>query len=455
VRPVLLLAALGFVHSLIYAILTPPWQAPDEIAHFEYAYLLAQRGRPLTFADASPDLEQQIIHSLYRYRAWDFIQRPAPTEAPERLAEAPFFGNSRTLERFSLAYVPYALAVWPFAAQSIAVQLHVMRLVSALMGAAVVALAFVTARRVEPGSPCLAYGAALFVVFLPQHAYISGTVNDGNLATLLASAALYLAVTMRLDGVTLRRALLAALASAGAILSKATAYFLVPLGIILALDLAWRWYRVNLAAGESGYNSRAAILTGVILATVLALALPLVFLQTVSGQPAHMLLSILDTGLAPGGFAAYIVELAAEGRLAQAIVRSFMSFWAAFGWMALFLPDLWYGLLALACGVSVLGWLWRWRRWPPARGYAVLALAVGLSVAVLWGWFLLSRLGIYGFQGRYYFGALVPVAILLVRGWLHWSPAHRHQTSVILTAAGLVMLNVAVLLVVFVPYFRG
>ena len=65
-----LLTALAVVHGLLYAFLIPPWQAPDEIAHFEYARLLAERWRPLSLADASPALEAEVIDSLYRFQAW-------------------------------------------------------------------------------------------------------------------------------------------------------------------------------------------------------------------------------------------------------------------------------------------------------------------------------------------------------------------------------------------------
>ncbi len=211
-RPTLLaLSALALIHGLLYAALTPPWQAPDEIAYFEYSHLLAHYWRPLTYADASPDLERQIIASLYTYHAWDYVHQAAPAQVPARLEQAPFFGRSRTLTRFSLAYVPYALAVWPWLDQPVVTQLYVMRLVSVLIGALVVVLAFQTARLVEPELPALALGASLFVLLLPQHAYILATVSDGNPAELLTSGALYLLVAMLRAGLTWRRAALAAM----------------------------------------------------------------------------------------------------------------------------------------------------------------------------------------------------------------------------------------------------
>src|SRR3990172_4730867 len=99
-----LLTALAVVHGLLYAFLIPPWQAPDEIAHFEYARLLAERWRPLSLADASPALEAEVIDSLYRFQAWTLIGAPTPLVRPTRLLGGLFFGASSTLilHRFSL-----------------------------------------------------------------------------------------------------------------------------------------------------------------------------------------------------------------------------------------------------------------------------------------------------------------------------------------------------------------
>jgi hypothetical protein len=55
---------------------------------------------------------------LFTFQTWHYVNRDTPAELSARLAEAPFFGRSRTIDRFSLAYVPYALAVWPFRAKT-------------------------------------------------------------------------------------------------------------------------------------------------------------------------------------------------------------------------------------------------------------------------------------------------------------------------------------------------
>jgi hypothetical protein len=94
------------------------------------------------------------------------------------------------------------------------------------------------------------------------------------------------------------------------------------------------------------------------------------------------------------------------------------------------------------------------RRAVPA-GYSLLALAGGLAVMVMLGWFLATSLGITTYQGRYLFGVIVPVALLLARGWL-WVLAglpERRALALVVGACGL--LQAAALFGVLLPFFYG
>jgi hypothetical protein len=193
IRYVFFLVAL--VHGVMYAVVMPPWQAPDEVAHFEYSYLLAALRRPISSADESVPLEHAIIQSLYQFHAWQYSNGKLPPVVPDRLSQTSF-GRSRTLDRFSLTYVVYALASWPLIGQGVLLPLYAMRLAAVLMGALVVVLTFETALLISPGQLGLAAAAAGFVLFLPQHAFINASVSDGNLAELAASACIWLIALM-------------------------------------------------------------------------------------------------------------------------------------------------------------------------------------------------------------------------------------------------------------------
>ncbi len=81
---------------------------------------------------------------------------------------------------------------WPWRGTALAV--HIVRLLSALMGAATVYLTYRIGREVFPARPWLALGGAALAGFTPMFAFISASVNNDNLAVLLATAAIWLLV---------------------------------------------------------------------------------------------------------------------------------------------------------------------------------------------------------------------------------------------------------------------
>jgi len=446
----LLLFSTALVHGLLYAVIIPPWQGPDEIAHFEYSRLLAEVRRPLTYADASPELEREILSSLFQYRAWTFIHRESPDPIPARLAEAPFFGGSRTFSRFSLAYVPYAIAVWPVLDQDVITQLYIMRFLSAVLGALVVLLAYRTARLVAPQFPALAAGTALFILFLPQHAFITAIVSDGNLAELLASTALYLLVKMLRTGLTAPHAALCLACTLAAVLTKATAYFLIPLMLVAGPMTVLRPFssdRLILDWRKGLAVLLSALLLGAILGAGLAAAPPL-----------EDILSLLAQNLSSAGeIGEYAADLSAEGRFSNALGGTFKSFWVTFGWMSLPLPSLWYNLLAILSVLSLAGLalrlrsLLRWKADIPL--YLLIGLAALLPVAILIVWFVAYPSGLYFYQGRYLFGGIVPMAILLAGGWLLLAPDRHAGLALKILLAGMVLLDAVALLNLTIPFY--
>ena len=102
--------ALALIRGLLYAAVVPPWQAPDEPGHFEYAWHIARLGRLPAPGEILPEFEREQLGSLYAWHYGAFIGRPLPDRMPERISELPssiFAQYSRTLPggRFSLAYL--------------------------------------------------------------------------------------------------------------------------------------------------------------------------------------------------------------------------------------------------------------------------------------------------------------------------------------------------------------
>jgi 4-amino-4-deoxy-L-arabinose transferase-like glycosyltransferase len=118
---------------------------------------------------------------------------------------------------------------------------HLIRLLSLLLGLITIAATFAIARRLIPGKPFVAFSAAAFTAFLPQFIFISASVNNDNLVTALGALALLLAIKAAGGSTTRMTVLLGIIAGLGA-LAKVSGLVALPL-IMVALGLAARHHR--------------------------------------------------------------------------------------------------------------------------------------------------------------------------------------------------------------------
>src|SRR5262245_42602137 len=83
-----LVAMLALLHSLLYAWLVPPWQAPDEPTQFEYAALAARLGRVPASSDVDPELEQLLVDSFVRQHFFEYLVGHPPDKPLHSLDDA-------------------------------------------------------------------------------------------------------------------------------------------------------------------------------------------------------------------------------------------------------------------------------------------------------------------------------------------------------------------------------
>ncbi|HEX9118574.1 MAG TPA: hypothetical protein VGA61_21085 [Anaerolineae bacterium] len=441
----LLLLLLAFVHGLIYAVVIPPWQAPDETGHFEYSWLLAHQGRLPTTATLSPEFEGQLIASLYEWRFGDFTGRPLAAVMPTRLDDLPenvFVHNSRTVVagRFSLAYLWEAFFLLPVRGQDLAFQLLVARFSSILLNLGIIAFAYQTFGLLAPGRAGVPLAMTLVVVLMPQHTFINSMAGDGPLAELGAGLVLYGWLRLFRQGARPGLIVLLALATVAAIASKATAAFLVPLDLGLA---AW-WY---FHRGTGIWSRRRFAYLGIGLAAVAAGA----WIFGRSGLGAYALDAVQSLISSPK----LLLADARNMTLDQALLASQDSFWGNFGWMALPLSARWYGAILALTVLALAGWLSGGREDGEPPRWAALMMAAACLVAFgvfTWTSLLANVSGYYQFQGRYLFPVVVPFTFLLVGGWLRLAPARRRQIlfGVVVFVA---FLDAWSLLGYIIPYF--
>lgn len=342
-------------------------------------------------------------------RFWAEHSHPPPYEPPYMTGQHP-----------PLYYLFGAALLRVFGGELLAV-----RALSVVTGLLTVCFAGVAARRL--GGREVGLLAMAIVALVPMRAALSGAASNENLATCLAAATLALlarAARTRRPGMLPLLALCAAL-GVGA---KLTA-----LGLVLAaLPLVWQLWR---GRGAALFLFLASALT------LGAWGWWLAWNRQHFGewfmneamhrywdgrQPGYAVLSARHAITLPR----YLFGIAATGG---------RSFWGAFCGVTFFLPIPVYVLLA--------GWhatlpreLLRLRRMS-ARVRAWW-LGVGLYAGFLLTVFIGYNLNYFSAQGRYLHGLLVPLALLLARGWLRsFPPAHRKKAGGGLVLA-LLLLNV-------------
>lgn len=440
----LLLLALSLVRGILYASVVPPWQAPDETAHFEYINLLYQKRHLLQPDDASLSLQQEIIPSLYEHRFWSYIPYPQPEIMSSSLAEIPFVGQSSVLERFSLAYPISALLFGPVFYQDIVTRLYVMRLVSVGLGTLVVAMAFLIVRELFPNDKFLLITVPAWISFLPQHTYITSSVSDGNLAEVLISILTYIMVVALGRGLSLPRMVTALLLVTLGLWTKMTAAFALP------------WLAIGglfLLRGRKGEAGKRRPIPWVPLAfTVIVVGLAI--------WSAHNLQSLQRWLLAAQvWFAPQPDSSAGIQALQTHAITVFKSFWAYFGWMTAPLDPLWYALLGLS-SLAALGGVATFlvkatRQAKPVPSWqrrAVLLLLVGSLLSIV---MVLATFRANYSQGRYLYSAIVAFAILFMLGIEQFIPSGYEEYLLLPIICSFFLFDTLCLMGYLLPFFYG
>ncbi len=425
-----------WIAGALYAIYTPAWQLPDEPAHYNYIRQLVEAGccPRIEAGDWSGDYLAQLTSGRF---------------APELLGD---LDSIQYEDHHPPLYYLLASPVFRLSNGD----LISLRFYSLALGAGVVALSYLISRRVLPAQPQVALGVMALVAFLPQHLHMMSAVNNDALAELLVGLAL-LWLLRHLDGdktPVWQLGLLVGLA----LLTKLTVYFLA---LLAPLGLWLRWRR-------DGGPPGALLRTLAVYAAIAVIIGGVWWLRNISvyGFPDLLGLAAHDRVVADQPRTAdYISQHGGGVYLAQMSGTTVKSFWGQFGWMALPMDDVlggWiyrgFALLTLA-GVSgaLLALARRGSegsaRSPDSTAGWVVLLTTLLIVLLQFGYY---NLEFQQWQGRYLFPALIPVAIILVRGADYWRArmltrraAARWLTP--LALSGLFVLDLYLLARVIVP----
>lgn len=195
-------ALIAFVNAGCWSILSPPFQIPDEAAHFAYVQTLAETGSlPTSNGEAFAPAEQ--IARIDLHFATIFFRPAARTISTAREQEILEHDLALPLSRrggdagvaadepplyYALETIPYRLAP----GGTVLDRLATMRLLSALMGALATLFVFLFVREALPAGPRWAWTVgALGAALSPLLGMIAGAVNPDALCLTISAALFY------------------------------------------------------------------------------------------------------------------------------------------------------------------------------------------------------------------------------------------------------------------------
>jgi 4-amino-4-deoxy-L-arabinose transferase-like glycosyltransferase len=338
---ILALIVLGFLFvGVLYVVKTPDWQVPDEPAHYNYIRQLAEERRLPVLE--SGDYDQDYLGRLTNERF-----------PPELSLAAVEYEDWQPPLYYLLAAPIYLLfngALLP------------LRLLSLLLGAVVVLLAYAIAAAVFPDRPLIALGTAAFVAFLPQHvAMMAGVNNDSLTEPLIAVALLMILLWSRGD----RRANAGQswLLGLGVVLglglvTKAT---FLPIALTVALAILIVWWRDPERKWQQLFQT-----LGLVFIPAVLIAAPwwLRNIATYGGLDIYGTANHDAVVVGQPRTADWIETYGLGPWLERWVTFTFQSFWGQFGWMGVLMPTWLYRALALwsaVLGVGLGVWLWQAR----------------------------------------------------------------------------------------------
>jgi len=416
-----LLIVIYLVTGTLYALFTPPWQIPDEPAHYNYVRFVAENLRypVLQMGDYPHEYLEEI-------KAKRFPPEMSIDPIRYEFHQPPLY--------YSLAVPFYWLTrFWPPSQQVIA-----LRFLSLLMGGGIVYLAYLISREVFPANEVLALGTAAFVAGVPMHLAMLAAVNNDGLAELMLAGILWMLVRyVKEEGekgkegaegaegrIPWRLIGLGVLVGLGMLAKTAT---LVSIPLVLAAIVLAIYHQPSIISHRpSAIRYRLSAISYQLFAIFLP-ALLLTLPWFVRNASVYGGLDILGwtrhDAIVVGQLrtADWLAQYGV-GKLAKDfLLTTFRSFWAQFGWMGVLVDERIYLLLALVCAIVGSGFLLylvrvvRQRDILSAYQRAALGL-LALSAFLTLLSYLWYNTKFVQHQGRYLFPALGPLGLFFALG---------------------------------------
>ena len=245
--PLAILLIAYLLLASLYSIVTPIFEASDEIWHYPTVKYLADHALALPVQDpnvpsawrqegSQPPLYYMIGAALTFWIDTSDLDRVRKINPHADIGVVVPDGN--------VNMIVHDPAVESFPWRGTVLAAHIVRFLSVALGAVTVAMTYLLTCELFPGKRWLAIAAAAFTAFNPMFLFISGSVNNDNLSNALASVLLVLIVRLlkRTTAPTIRDFVFIGVIAGAGLLAKFNIGFLLPL---IALSLAILAYRLR------------------------------------------------------------------------------------------------------------------------------------------------------------------------------------------------------------------
>lgn len=383
--------------ALLYAAVTPPFEAPDEASHFLYIHNILQTRQLPVLEDRAAMFSSQSVQRhhppLYYLIGAVLVSWTKRDDAAAYLHPNPFASIGVVADNNQNVY----LHPIPSPNGDTLTAIRVLRLYSILLATGTVWLIYRSGRLIT-GKSHTGLLAALLVISIPTFVHISASINNDNLVTLLHAAGIYLCLRMwQQQRISAWDMVLASILLSAVALTKINGLTLF--GIVYgwtlfgALTRRFQWRQVG-----------SLIILSLI---VTALAAGWWYWRNIQlyGDPLALNATLRIWGRGGGPHIISLFE--AKG--------IWDSFWFTLGHFNVRGPDWLYDMyLPIAAVLALIGLIYAGRRIPKIRLRLSFLLLVGvLAVAAL----VVSTSRINVSQGRILFPGMAAFVLLLVIGW--------------------------------------
>jgi hypothetical protein len=265
------------LNAVLWSLLTPPFQGPDESDHFAYVQQLAENTRLPTSSQQGYSLEEIVAleelhyfqirqepqnHTIFSQAEQQKLQHDLSTHISRQGKGGAGLAASEPPLYYALQTIPYGVG----SGATILDRLALMRLLSALMAGFTALFIFLFIREALPGVPWAWTVGALGVALAPGLSFISGSVNPDSMLYALSAAVFYCLARAFHRGLTRRLTIAIGAVMAIGFLTKLNFIGLAP-GIVLGMLILTR--RAARTAGR-GYAYRSLALGLAVAGTPLA-----------------------------------------------------------------------------------------------------------------------------------------------------------------------------------------